>query len=106
MVKNIYFVEIPFSNFGNKKGRPILLFKELENDFLFLPLTTNLQRNGVIIEQKDLEKGTIKNKSIIIVPKIGTVDKKLIAKSRYFATIKNSKFLEVNSFICKSLECD
>ena len=54
MVKNIYFVNIPYSNFKQFKARPVLILKELENDFLFLPLTSNLKRDGIFLNSEDL----------------------------------------------------
>jgi len=46
MVGNIYFVNIPYTDFKQYKARPILIFKELANDFLFLPLTSNLKKKA------------------------------------------------------------
>ena len=105
MVKNIYFIEIPYSNFQKTKGRPILIFKELENDFLFLPLTSNLSRNGIILKNLDLSKGNLKKDSVVIVPKISAIDKNLIKNSRYIATVKNEKFLEILDIVCFELNC-
>ena len=105
MVGDIFYVEIAYSNFKKLKGRPILLFKELENDFLFLPLTSNLKREGVLVTTKDLEKGFLKKDSVIIVPKIAAIDKNLIESSKYLATLKSNKFSEVKKILCNKLEC-
>jgi mRNA-degrading endonuclease toxin of MazEF toxin-antitoxin module len=105
MVGNIYFTKIPYSDFSQLKGRPILLFKELENDFLFLPLTSNLKRDGILLNINDLKSGSLKKESVVIVPKISAIDKKIILKSRLLATINNSKFTHITLRICKSLEC-
>jgi len=105
MVKSIYFIEIPYSNFEKIKGRPILIFKELENDYLFLPLTTNLSREGIILTNKDLIKGNLRKKSVVIVPKISAIDKKLVEHSKFIATIKNEKFLEIIKLLCNELNC-
>ena len=105
MVGSIYFIEIPYSNFKEKKGRPILLFKELENDFLFLPLTSNLKREGIILTNSDLEKGSLKKDSVIIAPKISAIDKNLINFSKYLATIKKENLKEVEDIICIELNC-
>lgn len=105
MVKNIYFVEIPYSNFSKVKGRPILIFKELENDYLYLPLTSNLSRSGVLLNSHDLENGILKKESVIIVPKISAIDKNLIAQGRLIGTLKENKFDEVVLKICNSLGC-
>ncbi len=105
MVKNIYFTNIAYSNFKQLKGRPILLFKELENDFLFLPLTSNLQRDGIVLNNDDLIDGELKKESVIIVPKISAIDKNIILNSKFIGTLKNSKFDELLLKLCASLEC-
>jgi hypothetical protein len=105
MVNSIYFVKIPYSDFSEFKGRPILIFKELDNDFLFLPLTSNLDRDGILLDNNDLENGTLRKESIVIVPKINAIDKNLIKKSRLIAKIKNKKYDEIISSLCKSIGC-
>jgi len=105
MVKNIYFVEIPYSNFSKVKGRPILIFKELENDYLYVPLTSNLTRSGMVLNSCDLENGTLKKESVVIVPKISAIDKNLIEQVRFIGTLKENKFDEVVLKICDSLGC-
>jgi len=48
MVGGIYFIEMPYSDFKQFKGRPVLVFKVIDkNDLLILPLTTNLNREGI-----------------------------------------------------------
>jgi len=55
MVGSIYFILMPYSDFKTFKGRPVLIFKELgKEDLLVLPLTTNLNREGVRITKDDL----------------------------------------------------
>jgi len=47
MVGSIYFIMMPYSDFKDFKGRPVLVFQELgKEDVLVLPLTTNLSREG------------------------------------------------------------
>ncbi len=106
MVRDIYFIEIPYSNFKVLKGRPVLIFKELENDYLFLPLTSNLERKGVILTNSDLNDGNLRKNSVVVVPKISAIDKKLVNNSRFLATIKESKFLEILNSVCNKLECN
>ena len=105
MVGNIYFVEIPYSDYSYIKGRPVLIFKDLENDFLFLPLTSNLKRSGILLENTDLSKGTLKKDSVVVIPKINAIDKKLIFDSRLIATVKMNKFNLIIKELCTSLEC-
>ena len=106
MVGRIYFTEITYTNFKESKGRPILLIKELENDYLFLPLTSNLNKNGILINNEDLSDGVLRKKSIIIVPKISAIDKNLIEyKAKYLATINNDKLKIIINKICSSFGC-
>jgi len=105
MVKKIYFVKVPDSDLSQVKGRPILVFKELENDFLFLPLTLNLKREGVLLINNDLESGSLKKESVVIVPKINAIDKNLISKSKLIGTLSDTKFDEVITTLCNSIGC-
>ena len=105
MVGKIYFTEIIYTNFKESKGRPMLLIKELENDYLFLPLTSNLNKNGILVNNKDLKDGLLRKQSVIIVPKISAIDKNLINNAKYLATIKNKKLEETINKICSSFGC-
>jgi len=105
MVKNIYFVKVPYSDFSEFKGRPILVFKELENDLLFLPLTSNLKREGILLTNNDLESGSLKKESIIVVPKINAIDKNLISNSRVIGKITNDKYKKIILALCSSIGC-
>jgi len=104
MVGNIYFFNIAYSNFKQSKGRPILIIKELENDFLFLPLTSNLSRDGFLLKNTNLKDGYLQKDSVIIVPKISVIDKNLIkSEAKYIATIKPKIFSNIFKLICNKL---
>jgi mRNA-degrading endonuclease toxin of MazEF toxin-antitoxin module len=105
MVGDIYFVEIPYSDYSYIKGRPVLIFKSLENDYLFLPLTSNLKRAGILLKNTDLSKGVLKKDSVVVVPKISAIDKKLIFNTKFIAAIKIDKFNLIMKELCSSLEC-
>ena len=82
MVGSIYFIEMPYSDFRDFKGRPVLVFREIDkSDVLVLPLTTNLNREGIVISNKDIKKGSLKKESVVIVPKITAIDSSLIGES-------------------------
>jgi len=69
VVGGIYFISMPYSDFKTAKGRPVLVFKAIDkNDVLILPLTTNLQREGIKINSEDIRDGSLKKESVIIVP--------------------------------------
>ena len=89
MVGGIYFIDMPYSDFKQFKARPVLVFKAIDkNDLLVLPLTTNLKREGIIITKDDIEKGSLKRDSVVIVPKLTAIDKSLIVEQKQIATLK------------------
>ena len=106
MVGNIYFIEMPYSDFKQSKGRPVLAFKTIDKqDVLILPLTTNLKRNGILISNNDIVSGSLKKESVIIVPKITAIDTSLISDARLIAALKPETFQKVSEQICKNLAC-
>ena len=106
MVGSIYFIEMPYSNFREFKGRPVLVFKMVDkNDLLVLPLTTNLRRDGIIITKDDLKKGSIKKDSVVIVPKLTAIDSSLIVEENFIARLKTKSFGKIAKEICLRFEC-
>ena len=106
MVKGIYFIEMPYSDFKQFKGRPVLVFRVIDkNDVLVLPLTTNLYREGIVISNDDIETGSLKKESVVIVPKITAIDSSLISDKNIIATLKNEAFEKVLKEICQKFEC-
>jgi hypothetical protein len=97
---------MPYSDFREFKGRPVLVFRQIDkSDVLVLPLTTNLKREGIIISNKDIEKGSLKKESVLIVPKITAIDSELISSSHKIATLKEKTFQKVLQEICNKFEC-
>jgi len=106
MVGSIYFIDMPYSDFRQFKARPVLVFKVIDkNDLLVLPLTTNLTRDGIIVSKNDIEKGSLKKDSVVIIPKVTAIDQSLITKQNYIATLKEDIFQTVLKKICLKLEC-
>lgn len=106
MVGSVYFINMPYSDFTKTKGRPVLVYKQIDkNDLLILPLTSNLNRDGVLITNEDIEDGQIKKKSVIIVPKLTAVDATLIIGSKFIASLKQESFEKVKKNLCKKIEC-
>ena len=106
MVGSIYFISMPYSDFKTAKGRPVLLFKTIDkNDLLVLPLTTNLEREGILINNEDICDGSLKKESVVIVPKLTAIDASLILGSRFIASLKEKSFDRVKSELCLKLEC-
>ena len=97
---------MPYSDFKTAKGRPVLVFKTIDkNDLLVLPLTTNLEREGILINNNDISDGSLKKESVIIVPKLTAIDASLILGSRFIASLKEKSFDRVKSELCLKLEC-
>ncbi len=106
MVGSIYFIQMPYSDFREFKGRPVLVFRHIDkNDVLVLPLTTNLKREGIVITSKDIEQGSLKKDSVVIVPKITAIDADLISDTHKIAMLKDKTFAKVLSEICSKFEC-
>ena len=97
---------MPYSDFTKAKGRPVLVFKSLDkSDLLILPLTSNLKRDGIIITEDDIQDGSIKKKSVVVVPKLTAVDSSLIIGSRFIASLKEESFTKVKNQLCLKLGC-
>ncbi|MCK5538313.1 MAG: type II toxin-antitoxin system PemK/MazF family toxin [Bacteroidales bacterium] len=106
MVGSIYFISMPYSDFKTAKGRPVLVFKTIDkNDLLVLPLTTNLEREGILINNEDISDGSLKKESVIIVPKLTAVDVSLILGSRFIASLHEKRFEKVKKELCLKLGC-
>ncbi len=106
MVGNIYYINMPYSDFTKTKGRPVLVFKAIDkNDLLILPLTSNLQRAGIVLTSQDIEDGSLKKNSVVIVPKLTAIDSSLIIGSKFIASLKKDSFMKVKSELCLKLGC-
>ncbi len=106
MVGSIYFIHMPYSDFKQAKARPVLVFKKIDkNDLLVLPLTTNLEREGILLKETDIEDGSLKKESVVIVPKLTAIDSSLIIGSKFIASLKPTSFKKVKIELCTKLGC-
>ncbi len=97
---------MPYSNFTKAKARPVLVYQAIDkDDFLILPLTSNLKRDGIVITLDDIEDGTLKKDSVVIVPKLTAVASSLLQGSHFIASLKNESFTKVKNELCKKLAC-
>lgn len=97
---------MPYSDFKTAKSRPVLVFKVIDkNDLLILPLTTNLDREGILINDEDIRDGSLKKESVVIVPKLTAIDGSLISGSRFIASLKENSFDKVKKELCIKLNC-
>ena len=106
MVGNIYFISMPYSDFTKVKARPVLVVQAIDkNDVLVLPLTSNLERDGLLITSDDVQDGSLKKDSVIVVPKLTAIDASLIIGSRFLASLKESSFARVKKELCLKIGC-
>ncbi len=104
MVKQIVLAKIYFTDLTSFKLRPILLIKKYrDEDFLFLPLTTNLKIRGIKITADDLSHGKLKAPSVVIHPKIHTIHKSLFVKK--IGELKTEVFNKILKELCTELGC-
>jgi len=103
MVGLIFLSKIFFTDFSDFKIRPVLVVKESELDYFCFPLTTNLDRKGLMIDSGDLIFGNLKSKSVVIIPKILTLHRDVFIK--HIATLNNNKLMEIKEDFCKEFGC-
>jgi len=104
MVRKIFLAKIYFTDMAAHKERPILLIHQYrDEDFLFLPLTTNLTMPGVSISSVDLSSGLLRKPSVIIIPKISIIHKSLLIKE--LGELRQEIFVRVMKNVCEGLAC-
>lgn len=97
--KEIYLVPFPFSNFSQKKVRPILVlsnntYNKSSKDVIVCAITRNISSKlGILFDENDLIRGTILTNSAIKIENICFIDKKLVIKQ--IAILNDKKFNEV-----------
>jgi len=105
MVGKIFIAKIYFTDFSTYKYRPVVLIKEYQKeDFLYLPVTSNLSLSGIKINNDFLESGTLIKESLIIVSKIGIIHKSLLTKE--VGKLKKESFKSIMKTVCKDLGCN
>jgi len=105
MVWKIVLVKVYFTDLSEYKIRPVYIFKKYDDqDFMFLPLSSNINRNGLIIDSTCLDKWSIDRKSVVIIPKIWIVHKTLVLKEIW--TLNKSKVIEIMNQLCTDLWCN
>ena len=102
----IIIVPFPFSDLTVTKQRPVLIISKNSDNFssddiITCGLTSNLRdsRNSVLINNNDLEYGSIPTKSRIKVDKLFTLDKKIVKKK--LAKINKTAFSKVKEEFLK-----
>ncbi|MBT4512860.1 MAG: type II toxin-antitoxin system PemK/MazF family toxin [Chloroflexi bacterium] len=77
---DVVVVPFPFSDLTRAKRRPALVVAEAEEDLILCQITSQQIRDkhAVLIEEKDFEKGTLKQKSNIRPNRIFTADRHIV----------------------------
>jgi mRNA-degrading endonuclease toxin of MazEF toxin-antitoxin module len=102
MVKSIYLAKIMFSDSSVEKIRPVLIIQINQfHDLIFLPLTSNLDISGVMIETDNLISGKLPKASVIVYDKIGVIHNSNLLKK--IGEINAVKFHEVIDKLCEFL---
>ena len=94
MVRDIYLAKIHFTDEKGYKIRPILLIKEnCFTDYIFVPLTTNLNTKGIFIDQSNIETGILPKQSVIVTEKISIISPSLLTK--HIASINQKTYKQL-----------
>ena len=88
---SICIAMVPYSDFSGFKKRPVLIIDKSEyRDYLYIPLTSNKSRNGILIEKAfDITDGILPVDSIAITERVCSIAEQLIEGK--IATLKNNK---------------
>ncbi len=93
---DIVVVAFPFTDLSSSRKRPTLVISNIEGDDIIICEITSAIRNDsyiVSLENKDLESGRLKTKSIIRPNRMLTIHK---SKINYkFGRVNNAKLQEV-----------
>ncbi len=95
---DILLINFPFSDFKNFKLRPLLLWNDLWNDYLVMPIKSNNINN---FWEYFLEKNNINNlktDSYLKPFNINTIDKNIIVWKIW--TINNHDLLNISKLFC------
>lgn len=104
MAQEIVLARIYFTDFSEFKIRPVLVLKNYQKeDFLYLPLSTNLNLDGIIITEEDLVEGFLREKSVVVIPKIGILHRDLVTVK--IGVLNDLCFEDVMRKVCQSLDC-
>ena len=103
MVGEIYLAKIYFTDLSEYKIRPVLVIKTVDEDCICLQLTTQFKNKKLIVSNSDLEDGTLKKDSLIVVPKNFTLHKSILFK--YLGRLKKEKQQEIFRAFCEEIGC-
>ncbi len=96
---DILLINFPFSDFKNFKLRPVLLWEDLWNDYIVMPITSNKINIfwEYIIKKNDLNN--LKTDSYLKLLNINTVDKSIIIWKLW--KISNQDLVNISKLFCE-----
>jgi len=103
MVGRIYLAKIYFTDLSEYKIRPVVVIREYGDDSVCLPLTSNLEHDGIVVDSDDLGEGYLKKESKVIFPKCFTLHRSILIK--HIATVKAKKLSAIHDEFCKKMGC-
>ena len=103
MVGKVLLANVYFTDLSSYKIRPIIVIKDMKEDILCFPLTTNLSAKGTKICNDDMEYGNLKKTSVVITPKILVLHKSVLLKE--IGKIKAKKLIDIKNLLCQEMEC-
>lgn len=104
MVGDIYLAKIYFTDLSEYKVRPILIIKELKEDCICLQLTSQIDKDKILLNNNDLSEGKLKKDSMVVVPKNFTLHKSILIK--YIASVKENKLGIIFNNFCSEIGCN
>ncbi|MFD1737782.1 type II toxin-antitoxin system PemK/MazF family toxin [Bacillus salitolerans] len=98
---DIVLILVPFSDLTNRKQRPVLIisnddYNKITEDIVVVAITSQLRDldYSVVIEEANLDEGTLKTTSAVRADKVYTLSKNIVRK----------KFGKVNTEVLKDVQ--
>ncbi len=80
------------------------MIKQIDEDCIYLQLTTQLNNKNLKLTNKDLVDGRLKKDSLIVVPKNFTLHKSIMIKK--LGTVSKEKMNIVYEVFCSEIGCN
>jgi mRNA interferase MazF len=106
---DIVLCEFYFSDLNSSKKRPVLVFKDNlpYNDFIAIPISSNIEKlhkDEYIINNQDLENGSLPKESKVMLRKTFVVSKDVIIKK--YGTLNKNSFAKYHHVFCNYFGCN
>lgn len=103
MVGEIHIANIYFTDATSAKVRPVLLLKKNSfNDVLYMPITSNTEVKGILINNDYLQEGYLPKTSVAVYEKIGVIATSLLIKK--IGTLNKNTYQRIIAELIKFLQ--